>query len=277
MSDYSTADAQPLTGLMAIPLEQIHPSPNNPRENLTGIDELAQSINEQGLIQPLVVQRVPGLDGYQIVAGHRRHAACRKIRWHKVPCIVRRDMLPDEELLAMLVENGQRAGLDPIEEARALNRLRLRGMSLNDVARKIGRSYSHVNGRLHLLSLPIEEQEEIRQHLVGVTAGIEKAKVEAGRVRGGVRKTRGTPHLGITHELADRVKARCRRLGHSKGKGKGVGGVGCGACWESVIRADERQHIHQVSADQGRCVICGTEHTDVDTANAAELITERTA
>jgi ParB family chromosome partitioning protein len=160
----------------------------------------------------------------------------------------------------MLVENGQRADLDPIEEARALNKLRSGGMSTVDIARKVGRSHAHVNGRLHLLSLPVEEQEQVRQRMFGVTAAVEKAKLESGRVRGRVKKTRGTPHLGIAHSLANQAKARCIRLGHSKGKGQGVGGVACGECWESVIRADERQHLHVVSADQDRCVLCNRAH-----------------
>src|SRR5690606_38469734 len=114
--------------------------PNNPRENLHGIDELAVSIRENGLIQPITVQRVPGQPGLQIVAGHRRYAAIRRLGWAKVPVVMRRDMLPDEELLAMLVENGQRAGLDPIEEALALDRLRRSGVSKGDIARRVGRS-----------------------------------------------------------------------------------------------------------------------------------------
>lgn len=62
--------------------------------------------------------------------------------------------------------------------------------------------------------------------------------------------------MTATHPLAPRVKARCLRLGHSRKQGVGVGGIGCGACWESVIRADERDHLHTHSAKTGRCALC---------------------
>lgn len=234
-----------LTGLAAVPVDHIKPSPNNPREHLTGIDELAVSIRENGLIQPLVVQRIPGHTNLQIVAGHRRHAAVKALGWTKVPCIIRRDMLPDEELLAMLVENGQRAGLDPIEEARALGKLKAAGISDAEIGRRIGRSGSHVNKRLSLLTLPFEEQEEIRagafsardaETLVRQRRAEERKKIpNAGQIgRPPGRKT--TPHFGDTHPLARAVRGHCA---HGRGKPK-VGGVGCGECWEAVIRADER-------------------------------------
>lgn len=151
-----------LNGLAAIPVAELRPSPNNPRERMTGIDELALSIRENGLIQPIIVQRIPGERGFQIIAGHRRFAAALRLGLATVLCVIRRDMLPDEELLAMLVENGQRAGLDPIEEARALNKLKNKmGISEAEVARRIGRPASHVAGRIMLLALPVANQEEV--------------------------------------------------------------------------------------------------------------------
>jgi ParB family chromosome partitioning protein len=251
--------ATPLSGLAAIPVADIHPSPNNPRERMRGIAELAQSIKEAGLIQPIVVQKVPGKDGYQIVAGHRRHAAVRQLDWPKVPCIIRRDLLPDEELVTMLVENGQRAGLDPIEEARAIKRMvqQMRIMKV-DVAQRIGRSYGYVNDRLTLLSLPPEEQEQIRAGHMSLTEGRIKAKLASGRVRPGAKGRAAPGHLTAGHTLAHRAKARCIQLKHSRGRGVGVGGVACGECWESVIRADEREHLHDESSRLGRCVLCDT-------------------
>lgn len=258
-------DEQALTGLAAVAIGRLRPSPNNPRENLTGIDDLALSIREAGLIQPIVAQRIPGHSGLQIVAGHRRWAACQKLGWTKVPCIIRRDMLPDEELLTMLVENGQRAGLDPIEEARALNRLKSGGLRDIEIARKIGRSQSYVSARLALLMLPVEEQEEIRVGAVAVTPMVAKARAMGGKVRRGrVNGEKRVAHLGPEHGLVHLAKARCRRLGHSLKGGKGVGGVACGECWESVIRADERAHLHTQSEQRGRCVLCDTTTTPID-------------
>ena len=233
----------PLGGFLAIPVDDVHPSPDNPRETLYDIDELALSIKANGLIQPLVVQKIPGRDGYQVVAGHRRRAAAIRLGWAKVPCIVRRDMLPDEELLAMLVENGQRAGLDPIEEARALKRLVDGGLSAADVGKQIGRPGSFVSGRLMLLRLPVEEQEQVRAghytltHATRLVRDIReaerrKAKPEArpvGRPKGATTK----PYFGDTHPLAGTVRARCDHRGTPK-----VAGTGCGPCWEAVLRDD---------------------------------------
>lgn len=254
---------QPLGGLVAIPVRELRGSPNNPRERLTNIDELAVSIRENGLIQPIIVQKVPGERGYRIVAGHRRYAAVLKLGWPKVPAIIRRDLLPDEELLTMLVENGQRAGLDPIEEARALSRLKTQtGLSDLEVARKVGYSQAKVSGRLALLALPPEEQEELRGGQVSIAASVERARITSGRTNPGARGKTGPQHLGVGHPLGARAKARCQRLGHMEKRGstKSVGGIACGECWESVVRADEREQLHATSNHQGWCVLCDTAH-----------------
>ncbi|HSV39891.1 MAG TPA: ParB/RepB/Spo0J family partition protein [Nocardioidaceae bacterium] len=243
-----SAEAQPLAGLAAIPIGQIRRSPNNPREHYDDIDELAASIRESGLIQPIVVQQVPGYPGFQIVAGHRRHAAVVQLGWGKVPCLIRRDMLPDEELLAMLVENGQRSSLDPIEEARALNRLRSFGMTDAEVARKVGRSLTLVKARLMLLQLPVREQEAVRDGHYTLThaEGLVRAEREAARRRdnpvsrpvGRPKGAKTKPHFGDTHPLAETVRVACRCRTRPK-----VGGVGCGQCWEAAIRADAASQV----------------------------------
>jgi ParB family chromosome partitioning protein len=202
------------------------------------------SIQANGLIQPLIVQQIPGRPGYRIVAGHRRLAAVQRLGWAKAPCVVRRDMLPDAELLAMLVENGQRAGLDPIEEARALNRLVDGGMTVADVSKQIGRPLSFVRGRLLLLSLPLAEQEEVRAGHYTLTHArtlLRDAREAERRRENPVARPVGRPkgattrpHFGDTHPLAGAVRAHCD---HRQGTPK-VGGVGCGPCWEAVIRED---------------------------------------
>ena len=240
---------QQLQGLVAVPVDQVHPSPANPRQTLHDIDELAASIRENGLIQPLVVQRVPGKPGVQIVAGHRRHAAVQRLGWAKVPCIVRRDMLPDEELLAMLVENGQRASLDPIEEARALRQLRDAGMSDGEIARKVGRSISTVRGRLSLLLLPPDEQEAVRAGHYSISHATDLIRADRARQRakdrpesrpvGRPKGAKTKPYFGDTHPLAGAARSRCGGNGHGKGHMK-VAGVACGPCWEATIRDAER-------------------------------------
>lgn len=243
--------------LLDIPIEDLTPDPDNPRETLDGIEDLAESIRSVGLLQPVVARRHKGK--VYLVAGHRRLAAVRLLGWNEVKVIVRSHMRPDDVLAAMLIENGQRSDLDPIEEARGLRKLQAKlDCSETELGTKIGRSLGYVNGRLLLLNLTAEEQAAVRAGDLGVTAGTKKARLNSGRVRPGAVGRPAVGHLSSTHDLATRVRNRCTRLGHSKGHGVGVGGVACGLCWESVIRADEREHIHLVSAQLGKCVTCDT-------------------
>lgn len=242
--------------LQTVKVTDLHPDPDNPRTNFTDIEELAESIQSIGLLQPIVARRHQGR--LLIVAGERRWRAVKLLHHDTVKAIIRSRMLNDDVLAAMLIENGQRAGLDPIEEARALRRLQIQlDCSETQLGRRIGRSLAYVNGRLLLLNLSVEEQEAIRNGRLGVTAATAKARMDSGRVRPAAVGRPAVGHLSATHELAALVMARCTRLGHSRGKGTGVGGVGCGQCWESVIRADERQHIHTISAQRGECLTCG--------------------
>ena len=240
----TTGEAQQLRGLAAIPIDQLHASPENPRTFLTDLEGLAQSIRENGLIQPVVVQKVPGEHGYRIVAGHRRTAAARKLGWPRVPCIIRRDMLPDEELLAMLVENGQRANLDPIEEARALKKLRDVGLSQADIARRVGLSTQTVGSRLALLLLPAEEQDAIRAGHLSMARALGEQVAErqqqrlkkTGRPVGRPKGAKTTPYFSAKHPLARTATAICDHRGRPK-----VGGIACGECWETAIRADAQE------------------------------------
>lgn len=234
---------RPMKGLALVPLRDLEPSPNNPRERLTDVDGLAQSISEVGMIQPIIAQRIPGRDRLRIVAGHRRYAAAQHLRMAEVPVVIRRDMLPDEELLLMLVENGQRADLDPIEEARALRRMVQGGRQPAEIARSVGRHVSWVKGRLALLQLSTEEQEAIRAgaYTLGHAAELIRAERRKERERsnptvrpvGRPKGARTKPYFGDQHPLAQVARASCGHRGSPK-----VGGVACGPCWESVIRAD---------------------------------------
>lgn len=255
--------AQPLAGLSAIDVTSVHASSSNPREHLTGIDDLALSIREAGLLQPIIVQKVPGRDGFQIIAGHRRYAAVRKLGWAKVPAIIRRDLLPDEELLAMVVENGQRSDLDPIEEGRAYKRLVGMGLSHADVARRVGRSKSTIAGRIALLSLPPHEQEEIRAGVLAVTRVLDRERAErqeervraAGRPVGRPKGAKTKPYFSDTHPLAAAARALCAP--HWRGRVKVSGGVACGECWEQAIR----EAVLTAAADEvgAPCAACGVE------------------
>lgn len=239
--------------LRTVPVADLHPDPDNPRDDLGDLEELADSIASTGLLQPIVARQRAGQ--LIIVAGHRRHAAVQRLGWDTVDVVVTRDMRPDEVLAAMIVENGQRRDLDPIEEARAFARLKkLQGISSSDLAQRIGRGQAFVDSRLRLLELPAEDQEKVRTGQMGVTHGTQKARVLGGNVRTGGGRI---PHLGADHDLAGKARARCTRE-HDL-KRSLVGKTACGDCWESVIRADERRTLTDTALDS-TCPTCG--HTD---------------
>ncbi|MGI9147978.1 MAG: ParB/RepB/Spo0J family partition protein [Chloroflexota bacterium] len=120
----------------------------NPRRKLTGIEELASSLQQHGLLQPIVVRLVG--DEYQLVAGHRRLAAARALGWERVPAIIRRETEDDAYVLT-LVENLQRVDLSPRDEASALEVLvRERGWTTREVAAAISRSQGFVSKRLRV-------------------------------------------------------------------------------------------------------------------------------
>lgn len=255
LAPHATGPGAEVMGLQRVPVIALVDDPHNPRDSLGDVVSLAASIAQQGLLQPIVVRTTDEGD-LMILAGHRRAAAIRSLGWSQVDVIVRKAMAPDAVLAAQLVENGQRANLDPIEEARALARLKALG-DLTDaaVAQQVGLAQPRVSGRLALLSLSPEEQEEVRAGHMKLTEAIYKARLASGKVR--AKGARRSWHFGPDHDLAHLAKARCLRLKHPRSST--VGAVACGACWESVIRADDRQHQHAQSAKVGACTLCGTQ------------------
>jgi ParB family chromosome partitioning protein len=139
--------------VMFLPISIISPNPGQPRRCFSkeGLEELAASIQEYGVLQPLSVRKVPG--GYELISGERRLRASRMAGLQEVPCIVVNVDDEGSSLLA-LVENLQRRDLDFVEEAAALAKLiRTYGLSQEEAARRIGKSQSAVANKLRLLRL----------------------------------------------------------------------------------------------------------------------------
>jgi ParB family chromosome partitioning protein len=146
------------------PLEEIQPSPHQPREQFAdgAIEELAQSIREKGLIQPVVLRRLTPAAGYELIAGERRWRAAQKAGLMEIPAIVR-DADEDEILELTLIENLQREDLNPVEEAQAFCLLvEGHGLSQEAVASRIGKSRAAVANSLRLLSLPPAALDAVR-------------------------------------------------------------------------------------------------------------------
>ena len=146
-------------GVLGVPLTSIIPNPHQPRAPIRDQDlvELAASIEEHGIIQPLVVTRAP--DGYHLIAGERRWRAARLAGLPTVPAVVK-EVAPSEMLELALVENLQRADLNPLEEAVAYRQLVEEfGHTQEQVARRVGKSRVAVSNTLRLLKAarPVQE------------------------------------------------------------------------------------------------------------------------
>jgi len=172
-------------GVKKINISQIQPNPSQPRKNFNeaNIKELATSIKNQGLIQPIVVRLIEN-DNYQIIAGERRWRASQIAGLHEVDCVVK-ETSEDEVLEAALIENIQREDLNIIEEANAYKGLiNLKNITNENLAKIIGKSSSHVSNTLRLLELDEKIQNMVIQGdltmgharaLIGVPDAYEKA------------------------------------------------------------------------------------------------------
>lgn len=148
-------DEENTSRLMVIPLSAICQGKYQPRKIMDAaeLEELADSIREQGVIQPIIVREV-GIGEFELIAGERRWRACKIAGLSEIPAVVK--VVSDEAVLAMaLIENIQRADLGPMEEAQGLKRLIDEfGMTHEAVATAVGRSRSAVSNLLRLLQLP---------------------------------------------------------------------------------------------------------------------------
>jgi ParB family transcriptional regulator, chromosome partitioning protein len=146
-----------------LPIERLVPNPDQPRRHFddTALAELAASIREKGVIQPLIVR--PKGEQFEIVAGERRWRAAQRAQVHDVPVIVRE--FTDTEVLEIgIIENIQRADLNPIEEAMGYRALIERfGHTQEKLSEAMGKSRSHIANLLRLLTLPEEVQGLLRE------------------------------------------------------------------------------------------------------------------
>ncbi len=157
------------------PIESLKPNPDQPRKTFgrEELDELSASIRDKGVLQPILVRPQPGQDGvWQIIAGERRWRAAQQARLTEVPVVVR-EMDDVEVFEVAIIENVQRADLNPLEEAEAYRLLMERfGRTQDAVAGVVGKSRSHVANTLRLLQLPD-----------GVLFYVREGKLSAGHAR----------------------------------------------------------------------------------------------
>ena len=143
-----------------VPIDQVDPNPDQPRQVMGDLSELMASISEKGILEPLIVRQRRGR--FQIVAGERRYQAAVRLQLAEVPAVIR-DVADDEMIEIALIENLQRKDISPFEEAEALQSLVLgHGLKHEEIASKIGKSRTSVTESLALQAMPEEVRELCR-------------------------------------------------------------------------------------------------------------------
>jgi ParB family chromosome partitioning protein len=146
---------------LTIPVHLISRSPHQPRKRFseTALEELAESLREQGVLQPVVVRKIP--NGYELIAGERRWRAAQRAGLTEIPAVIKEAAPADAAVLA-LIENLQREDLNPMEAAQAFRRLMVQfGLTQDEVARRVHKDRSSVANTLRLLQLPEELQQAV--------------------------------------------------------------------------------------------------------------------
>ena len=164
--------------IVEINLDEIRSNPYQPRKTFDeeSLKELAESIKEHGVVQPIIVKK--SIKGYELVAGERRTKASRLAGLSTIPAIIRE--FNDEEMMEIaLIENIQRENLNPIEEALAYeNIIKATGMTQEKIAQKFGKSRSYVTNMLGLLNLPSETKELVEKGEISASHARVLSKME---------------------------------------------------------------------------------------------------
>jgi ParB family chromosome partitioning protein len=234
--------------LVLVATQDVFPNPKQPRSRFeeAALQELAASIREQGVLQPLLVRRVPG--GYELIAGERRLRAARMAGLERIPVLCRR-VEDDRKLELALIENIQRENLNPIEEAQAYRELQsINKYTQEEIARRVGKDRATVANSLRLLSLPdfvkkeliagkvssgharalipLKDESAIRSIVGRILAkGLSVREVErsVARLMSGRKENRGSAVRSTpeTKDLENRLtrKLGCRVRIHQSGRG----------------------------------------------------------
>ncbi len=205
--DNDTASAA--DGGMMLRLSEIEPNKNQPRKEFDeqALSELADSIREHGILQPLLVRPLAG-GGYQLVAGERRWRAARMIGLTEVPAVVK-DLTEVQVMEIALIENLQREDLNPLEEANGYKELmNACGLTQEQVAKRVGKSRSAVANALRLLNLPAE----LRPYLVEgqLSAGHAKALIGLEDREAMIRLAKEAAEKGYSVRETEKLAARVR-------------------------------------------------------------------
>ena len=216
-------------------IDEIRSNPFQPRTRFDedALKELADSIRENGLLQPLVVR--PSATGWEIVAGERRWRALQRLQWAKVPVIVR-DLTDEQMLVLALVENLQREDLGPIEEAHGYQQLIDHfNLSRQDIGERVGRDRSTVSNALRLLGLPASVQELLAEG--SISAGHARAILGLENARSQVTLARRVARDGLSVRQTER---RVRAVREKSAKPRKDGARATGPRRDPAARTAEK-------------------------------------
>lgn len=226
----------------------------NPRSDLGNLELLTASIKATGILQPLLVR--PGKkDGtYELISGHRRHAAADKAKLKEVPVLVREDLGDDADALAAAVaensdgDDGIRQGLNPIDEAGALKKLLDGGMSSSKVGHIVGRSGQHVRRTVTLLDAPKDVQKAVSDGTMSKSAAIAVADLDAPMRKKVMAQLDGETSEKEVKRIANSIAKEEGNTakGETKGK-KSAGGSEGFATWKS--KTDVRNKMEDLIRD----------------------------
>ena len=180
--------------LVEVNVASIHPNPYQPRATFDeeSIAELAQSIQQVGLLQPLLVRKVD--DGYELVAGERRLRAVTSLGMEKVACIVQQDIEDESSAMMALIENLQREDLHYLEEAQCYQKLlETYGLTQEELANRLGKSQSSIANKLRLLKLSGE-----------VKAAMTEKRLSEGHARALLKLTDDKQRLDAVEKIAEK-------------------------------------------------------------------------
>jgi len=168
----------PKDEIINIPLNELHANPYQPRKNFDekALNELASSIREHGIFQPIIAKK--SIKGYEIIAGERRVKAAQMAGLTEIPAIIRN--FNDQEMMEIaLLENLQRENLNAIEEANAYKKLQEHlNITQEELAKRLGKSRSHITNMLGLLTLPIKIQEQVQNQQINMAHARILSKLE---------------------------------------------------------------------------------------------------
>jgi ParB family chromosome partitioning protein len=199
-------------GVRNIPLDRIEPNPDQPRMNFdeAALAELASSVREHGVLQPILVRPTSELQRYQLVAGERRWRAAKMAELDVIPALI--EQLDDDTALEIgIIENLQREDLSPLEEAMIYDRMtHQHGYSVRKLAQKIGKDKGYVENRLRLAGAPTEIKQLVSLRKDTVSHAYELLKVEDSKKRRKLAEQVASGELSLV-KLRERIEGPARR------------------------------------------------------------------